>query len=79
MILVDSSGGASSPLGRNAAKYRSYLETAANVLIPTIVLSEVYKLVKCERTEEEALLAAPQCRRRDWSLCPSRWRSRRPT
>ena len=61
MILVDSSGWIEFFTGGgNAAKYGSYLETAANVLTPTIVLHEVYKLVKRERTEEEALLAAAQ-------------------
>lgn len=61
MILVDSSGWIEFFTGGgNAAKYGSYLETAANVLTPTIVLCEVYKLVKRERTEEEALLAAAQ-------------------
>ena len=61
MILVDSSGWIEFFTGGgNAAKYGSYLETAANVLTPTIVLYEVYKLVKRERTEEEALLAAAQ-------------------
>jgi predicted nucleic acid-binding protein len=61
MILVDSSGWIEFYTGGgNAAKYGSYLETAANVLTPTIVLCEVYKLVKRERTEEEALLAAAQ-------------------
>lgn len=61
MILVDSSGWIEFYTGGgNAAKYGSYLETAANVLTPTIVLYEVYKLVKRERTEEEALLATAQ-------------------
>lgn len=61
MILVDSSGWIEFFTGGgNAAKYGSYLETAVNVVTPTIVLYEVYRLVKRERTEEEALLAAAQ-------------------
>jgi predicted nucleic acid-binding protein len=61
MILVDSSGWIEFFTGRgNAAKYGSYLEKTSNVVTPTVVLYEVYKLVKRERTEEEALLAAAQ-------------------
>jgi predicted nucleic acid-binding protein len=61
MILVDSSGWIEFFTGGgNAAKYGSYLEAAANVVTPTVVLYEVYKQVKRERTEEEALLAAAQ-------------------
>jgi predicted nucleic acid-binding protein len=61
MILVDSSGWIDFFTdGGNAAKYGSYLEKLSEVVTPTIVLYEVYKLVKRERTEEEALLAAAQ-------------------
>ena len=61
MILVDSSGWIDFFTdGGNAAKYGSYLEKPSQVVTPTIVLNEVYKLVKRERTEEEALLAAAQ-------------------
>lgn len=61
MILVDSSGWIEFFTGGgSAAKYGSYLEKTSNVVTPTIVLYEVYKLVKRERTEEEALLAAAQ-------------------
>jgi predicted nucleic acid-binding protein len=61
MILVDSSGWIDFFTdGGNAARYGSYLEELSQVVTPTIVLSEVYKLVKRERTEEEALLAAAQ-------------------
>lgn len=61
MILVDSSGWIDFFTdGGNAAKYGSYLEKPSEVVTPTIVLYEVYKLVKRERTEEEALLAAAQ-------------------
>ncbi|HZI66083.1 MAG TPA: type II toxin-antitoxin system VapC family toxin [Thermoanaerobaculia bacterium] len=61
MILVDSSGWIEFFTGGgNAAKYGAYLEKTSNVVTPAIVLYEVYKLVKRERTEEEALLAAAQ-------------------
>lgn len=61
MILVDSSGWIEFFTdGRNAAQYGVYLERASKVVTPTVVLYEVYKLVKRERTEEEALLAAAQ-------------------
>jgi predicted nucleic acid-binding protein len=61
MILVDSSGWVDFFTdGSNASEYGSYLEKTASVVTPTVVLYEVYKLVKRERTEEEALLAAAQ-------------------
>jgi predicted nucleic acid-binding protein len=61
VILVDSSGWIEFFTGgANASKYGSYLEEVSQVVTPTVVLYEVYKIVKRERTEEEALLAAAQ-------------------
>ena len=61
MIVVDSSGWVEFFTGGgNAAKYGAYLEESSKVATPTVVLYEVYKLVKRERTEEEALLAVAQ-------------------
>jgi predicted nucleic acid-binding protein len=61
MILVDSSGWIEYFTGgENAGRYGSYLEASSKVVTPTVVLYEVYKLVKRQRTEEEALLAAAQ-------------------
>lgn len=61
MIVVDSSGWVEYfTAGANAAKYGAYLEKTENVATPTVVLYEVYKLVKRERTEEDALLAVAQ-------------------
>jgi predicted nucleic acid-binding protein len=61
VIVVDSSGWIEYfTEGPNARRYGRYLEKPANLLTPTIVLYEVYKLIKRERTEEEALLAAAQ-------------------
>ncbi len=61
MIVVDSSGWIEFfTAGANAGKYQAYLERASRLVTPTIVLFEVYKLVKRERTEEEALLAVAQ-------------------
>ena len=58
MRLLDSSGWieffTDGPL---AAKYAGYLKDPAQVLTPTVVLYEVYKKIKRERTEEEALSA----------------------
>ena len=58
MILVDSSGWieffTNGPL---ADRYARHLEKAAEVIVPTIVLFEVYKKIKRERNEETALAA----------------------
>ncbi|MCL4536619.1 MAG: type II toxin-antitoxin system VapC family toxin [Nitrospirae bacterium] len=58
MFLIDSSGWieflTDGPL---AAEYLKYLKDASKIKTPTIVLYEVYKKIKRERTEEEALLA----------------------
>lgn len=58
MILVDSSGWVEfftdGPL---AAEYSKYLKDLTKVVTPTIVIYEVYKKIKREKTEEEALLA----------------------
>ena len=43
--------------GPNASSYRKYIQDLSKVVTPTIVLYEVYKKIKRERTEEEALLA----------------------
>jgi predicted nucleic acid-binding protein len=61
VILVDSSGWIEFfTEGPNARRYGRYLEKASDLVTPSIVLYEVYKLIKRERTEEEALLAAAQ-------------------
>jgi predicted nucleic acid-binding protein len=61
MILVDSSGWIEFFTGgANAGRYGAYLEKVSRLVTPAIVLFEVYKLVKRERTEEEALLAVAQ-------------------
>ena len=61
MIVVDSSGWIEFFTGgKNAERYGGYLEDSVKVATPTIVLYEVYKLTKRERTEEDALLAAAQ-------------------
>lgn len=61
MRLVDSSGWleffAEGPL---AAAYAQHLQDLDQVLSSTVVLFEVYKWVKRERSEEEALVAAAQ-------------------
>lgn len=58
MNLVDSSGWleffTDGPL---ASKYSHYLEEPQELVVPTLVIYEVYKKIKKERTEEEALLS----------------------
>ena len=61
MIVVDSSGWIEYfTEGPNARRYGRYLEKPSDLVTPTIVLYEVYKLIKRERTEEDALLAVAQ-------------------
>ncbi|MBU0573355.1 MAG: type II toxin-antitoxin system VapC family toxin [Candidatus Margulisiibacteriota bacterium] len=46
--------------GKLAEKYYAYLRRFHNIITPTMVVYEVYKKIKKERGEEEALLAAAQ-------------------
>lgn len=61
MILVDSSGWleflTGGPLAGSCAPA---LKDLRDVITPTVVLYEVYKFIKRERGEEEALVAAAQ-------------------
>jgi predicted nucleic acid-binding protein len=61
MILVDACGWleyfTDGPL---ADEYYQYLKKPKEIITPTIILYEVYKKIKMERTEEDALLAAAQ-------------------
>lgn len=58
MILIDSSGWieffTGGPL---TARYQEYLNDPAEVITPSIILYEVYKKIKRERPEEDALAA----------------------
>jgi predicted nucleic acid-binding protein len=58
MIIIDSSGWieyfTDGPL---SAEYAKYLKDFTKIVTPTIILYEVYKKVRKERTEEDALLA----------------------
>jgi predicted nucleic acid-binding protein len=58
MHLVDSSGWieffTDGPL---ASEYSKYLKNLTKIVTPTIVLYEVYKKIRKERTEEDALFA----------------------
>ncbi len=61
MILVDSFGWIEYLAeGRLAERYEEYLTNLAEVITPTIVLYEVYKKLRRERKEEEALLVVAQ-------------------
>jgi len=58
MLLVDSTGWleyfTEGPL---ASAYSKYLKDLSKIVTPTIVVYEVFKKIKRERTEEDALLA----------------------
>ena len=60
-MLVDSSGWleffTDGPL---ANEYTSYLKHLPVIVTPTVVLYEVYKIIKCRRSEEAALAAMAQ-------------------
>ena len=56
MNLVDSSGWLEYFAGSNlATKYSRYLEKPAELLVPTLVLYEVYRWLKRHHGEEEAV------------------------
>ncbi len=61
MKVIDSSGWleffTDGPL---ASTYAHHLKDLHDVVTPTIVLYEVYKVIKRQRSEEEALIAAAQ-------------------
>ena len=61
MLLVDSSGWLEFFMdGPLASTYAQHLKHPNDVLTPTIVLYEVYKVIKRQRSEEEALTTAAQ-------------------
>ena len=61
MTLIDSSGWVEFFTGGPlASAYASHLKELKSVVTPTIVLYEVYKIIKRQRSEEEALAAAAQ-------------------
>ncbi|OQY43276.1 MAG: twitching motility protein PilT [Desulfobacteraceae bacterium 4572_87] len=58
MIIVDSCGWLEwFTDGKLADKYQKYLADQENLLMPAIILYEVYKILKREVNEEKALLA----------------------
>jgi predicted nucleic acid-binding protein len=58
MIIIDSSGWIEYFTdGLLSAEYAKYLKDFTKIVTPTIILYEVYKKVRKERTEEDALLA----------------------
>jgi len=58
MVIVDSCGWLEwFTDGKLADKYQEYLADQENLLVPAIVLYEVYKILKREVGEEKALLA----------------------
>ena len=59
MFLVDSSGWIEFfTAGPLSGKYEKYMKNPAKIVTPTVVLYEVYKKIRRERTEDEALAAA---------------------
>lgn len=59
MVLVDSSGWIEFFIdGPMAGAYARHLKDPSRVITPTIVLYEVFKKIRRDRTEEEALSAA---------------------
>ena len=59
MFLVDSSGWiAFFAAGSLSGKYEKYIKNPVKIVKPTVVLCEVYKKIRRERTEDEALAAA---------------------
>ena len=59
MIIIDSCGWLEwFTDGKLADSYEKYLVDQNNILIPSIILYEVYKILKREIGEEKALLAA---------------------
>ena len=59
MIIVDSNGWLEwFTDGKLADNYKRYLVDQDNILVPAIILYEVYKILKREVGEEKALLAA---------------------
>ena len=59
MIIVDSCGWLEwFTDGKLSDQYKEYLADLDNILMPTIILYEVYKVLKREVGEEKALLAA---------------------
>ena len=61
MILVDSAGWIEFFTdGRLASKYEKHLNPTNAVIVPSVVFYEVYKVIKRERSEEDALLAVTQ-------------------
>lgn len=58
MVIVDSCGWLEwFTDGKLADSYKDYLADADNLLIPAVILYEVYKVLKREAGEEKALLA----------------------
>ncbi len=59
MIIVDSCGWLEwFTDGKLADQYKEYLASPDNILMPAIILYEVYKILKREVGEDKALLAA---------------------
>jgi predicted nucleic acid-binding protein len=61
MILIDSCGWLEFFAdGPRAGKFAPYFEQKEKIVVPALVIYEVYKKIKRETTEEQALLAVGQ-------------------
>jgi predicted nucleic acid-binding protein len=64
MILVDSFGWIEYLIdGPLADRYEEYLKDTSKIIIPTIVLYEVYKKIRREKREEEAIIVVAQMKK----------------
>ncbi len=64
MIVIDSSGWIEFFAdGPHADEFASRLRNVTAVLTPTVAIYEVYKWIKCERSEEDALQAVAAMKR----------------
>lgn len=58
MMIIDSCGWLEwFTSGKLADQYKEYLADSNNILLPSIIIYEVYKILKREAGEEKALLA----------------------
>lgn len=64
MILVDSFGWIEYLIdGPLADRYEEYLKDHSKIIIPSIVLYEVYKKIRREKREEEAIIVVAQMKK----------------
>jgi len=66
LIVVDSSGWIDIfTAGPRVKQFRQHVDEADAVLVPTVVIFEVYRVIRQQRTQIEALVAAAKLREYD--------------